>query len=419
MRFSPKLVGSAFALLLIAAGTAAAILLLGDKTTRHESRVTKRTPKVAPKPPAPKPAEPEADWTTYGFDSGRTHVAPASKLRPPYRRLWAVHDPTFFEFPPVVSHGRLYIGTHGGRVLAVGTKTGRIVWQRGFGRCIAASPAVAGRLVYVALMSRAPCTEDGGGGLVALDSASGRVRWRAAAGVVESSPLVVGRTVYVGSWDHHVYALDARTGHVRWRFRTGDRVKAGPAWAHRTIYVGSYDGRMYALAARTGALRWSSEGGRFYATPAVAYGKVYAGATDGVIYAYDADGGRLAWSTPTGSFVYAAAAVWRGTVYVGSYDHSFYALDAETGARRWSRDVGHPISGAPTVLDGLVYFSTCGSCSQYESDPEARHSYAVDARTGRFVWSFPDGEYSPVVSDGRRVYLVGFTTLYGLAAESP
>jgi outer membrane protein assembly factor BamB len=303
-------------------------------------------------------------------------------------------------------------------MLAVAAESGRVVWQRGFGSCIAASPAVAGRLVYVALMGPQPCTEDGGGAVVALDSASGRIRWRASVGVVESSPLVVRRTVYVGSWDHNVYALDARTGNIRWRFETGDRVKAGSALAHATLYVGSYDGRMYALDERTGALRWSSEGGNFYATPAVAYGKVYAGATNGVIYAYDVEDGRLAWSAPTGSFVYAAAAVWGNTVYVGSYDHTFYAFDAQTGSRRWSRDVGHPISGASTVLDGLVYFSTCGSCSQYESDPEARHSYAVDARTGRFVWSFPDGEYSPVVSDGRRIYLMGFTTLYGLAAKS-
>ena len=185
-------------------------------------------------------------------------------------------------------------------MLALDARTGQILWQRGFGRCIAASPAVKGRVVYVALMGRAPCTEDGGGGVVALDSASGRTRWRASVGVVESSPLVARHTVYVGSWDHHVYALDAQTGRVRWRFQTGDRVKGGVALARGAVYVGSYDERMYALDAATGALRWSSEGGRFYATPAVAYGKVYAGATNGVIYAYGADTGRLAWSSATG-----------------------------------------------------------------------------------------------------------------------
>ena len=70
---------------------------------------------------------------------------------------------------------------------------------------------------------------------------------------------------------------------------------------------------------------------------------------------------------------------------------------------------------APTVLGSLVYFSSCGSCSSYESNRNARRTFAVDAVTGRLAWSFPDGEYSPVVSDGIRVYLTGYTTLYALA----
>ena len=116
--------------------------------------------------------------------------------------------------------------------------------------------------------------------------------------------------------------------------------------------------------------------------------------------------------------MYAAAAIWRGTVYVGSYDHHFYRLDAATGAVRWSFDAGHPISGAPTVLDGLVYFSTCGSCSAQESDARARRTYALDARSGRLVWTFPDGEYSPLVADSGRAYLTGFTNVYALAPSS-
>ena len=30
------------------------------------------------------------------------------------------------------------------------------------------------------------------------------------------------------------------------------------------------------------------------------------------------------------------------------------------------------------------------------------------------AWRFPDGQYSPVVSDGKRVYLMGDSVLYGL-----
>ena len=103
--------------------------------------------------------------------------------------------------------------------------------------------------------------------------------------------------------------------------------------------------------------------------------------------------------------------------YVGSYDHRFYALSQATGAVRWSFNAGAPISGAPTVLDGLVYFSTCGSCSSYESNAHDRRTFALDARTGRLVWRFPDGEYSPVIADRERVYLTGYTHLYALVPK--
>jgi outer membrane protein assembly factor BamB len=113
--------------------------------------------------------------------------------------------------------------------------------------------------------------------------------------------------------------------------------------------------------------------------------------------------------------VYSPAALAGGLAYIGSYDHRLYALSQATGRVRWTFDAHAPISGAPTVLDGLVYFSTCGSCSQFESNPKARRTFAVDARTGRLAWRFRDGEYSPVIADRDRLYLTGYTTLYGLA----
>jgi len=372
------------------------------------------------------PARRQLPWPTYGVDPQRTHFGAGLKIRPPFRTLWKVFaDWSFIEFPPVIGYGRLYLGTNHGRVLALDARTGRVAWRREFGRCIASSPALKSGVVYVALMAPAPCEHLGrgaGGMLVALNARTGNVLWRFRAGVIESSPLLVRGLVYFGSWDHRIYAVDVRTHRARWVFATGGEVKSGVAFAHRTIYAGSYDGRVYALDASSGRLRWSAAAergltgrGRFYATPAVAYGRVFVGATDGLVYAFGARSGRLLWARRTGSFIYGAAAVWRGTVYVGSYDHRFYALDAATGAVRWSFAAGHPVSGAPTVLDGLVYFSTCGSCSSQESDARARRTFALDARTGRLVWTFPDGEYSPLVADPSRAYLTGFTNVYALA----
>jgi outer membrane protein assembly factor BamB len=55
------------------------------------------------------------------------------------------------------------------------------------------------------------------------------------------------------------------------------------------------------------------------------------------------------------------------------------------------------------VLDGVVYFST------FEEK-----TFALAARTGTLLWTFPDGKYAGVVADRDRLYLVGHARLYGL-----
>jgi outer membrane protein assembly factor BamB len=366
---------------------------------------------------APRPSHPAFTWPVYGFDPARTHSAPL-RLRPPFRTLWKVYgDSSFIEFPPVLAGGRLFFGTNHGRVLAVQAALGRIAWHRQFAGCIASSPAAVNGVVYIGFMDPPPCNGAAQSFLAALDARDGRTLWRFRAGVIESSPLVAGGRVYFGSWDRRVYALEARTGRLQWSFSTGDRVKGGVALAGRTVYAGSYDGYLYALDARHGGLRWRAGGGRLgglYATPSVAHGRVFVSSTNARVYAFSLSGNEL-WSVRTGSYVYSPAALAGASAYVGSYDHRLYALSQATGRIRWTFDAGAPISGAPTVLGGLVYFSTCGSCSSYESNPRARRTFAVDAATGRLVWRFLDGEYSPVIADRERLYLTGFTSLYGLA----
>jgi outer membrane protein assembly factor BamB len=266
-------------------------------------------------------------------------------------------------------------------------------------------------------MDPPPCSGTAPSFLAALDARTGRTLWHFRTGVVETSPLLAEGRVYFGSWDHRVYALEARTGRLDWSFATGDKVKGGLAFARRTIFAGSYDGRLDALDATSGRLRWTAGDGALgglYATPSVAKGRVFVGSTNGRVYAFAAASGKLLWSIPTGGYVYSPAALAVATSYVGSLDHRLYALSQTTGRIRWTFDAGAPISGAPTVLGGLVYFSTCGSCSSFESNARARRTFAVDARTGRLVWRFPDGEYSPVIADRERLYLTGFTSLYGL-----
>jgi outer membrane protein assembly factor BamB len=376
--------------------------------------------RTAAAPPATAAHAPRAQdrtelWPTYGVDAQRRGVARGTKVRPPFRIAWVLDAGSLIEFPPVIAYSRLYLGTNHGRFVAVAPENGRIVWRREFGRCIAAAAAASHRVVYVSLMGASPCSANTDGFLVALRAETGRELWRFRAGPIESSPLVSNGVVYVGSWDRHLYAIDAASGHASWAFATGDKVKGGAALAYGTVYFGSYDGRLYALDARTGHLRWSADAGAsIYATPSIANGRVFVGTLGGAISAFDARTGRLLWKARTGSYVYSSAAVWRGSVYAGSYDHRLYALDAAAGRVLWSFAAPGPVSGTPTVVAGLVYFATCAVCIAGQTRLGTQRTYALDARTGRIIWTFPRGNYTPLVADAARAYLVGYQRLFGL-----
>lgn len=369
-------------------------------------------------------------WPTYGGDPQRTHVAPFEH-RPPFKRLWVVPAAHFLEYPPVVAYGRVYLPQQKGRFFAINPENGNVLWSKSFRRCSPASPTVYKGLVYQPYMHALPCRKHQAGArgfVVAMRYRGGREVWRFHAGAIESSPLVVDGRLYFGSWDRRVYALNARTGKKLWSFETDDRVVGAPAYLNRTIYVGTNGGHLYAIAARTGRLRWRAASftrlGRreyFYATPTVAYGRVYIGNTDGIVYAYGATTGRLLWAQRAGTYVYTAAAAWRRTIYVGTFDGYVVAFDAATGRERWRYNAPGSMIGAPTVLGGLVYFSICGTCGR---NAERRvefgrpRTFALDARTGKLVWQFRDGKYSPIVADSKRVYLVGRTRLYAFRARN-
>jgi outer membrane protein assembly factor BamB len=53
--------------------------------------------------------------------------------------------------------------------------------------------------------------------------------------------------VYIGSYDHHVYALNASTGALLWGHPIGYLVRSSPAVANGVVYVGSRDGKVYAF----------------------------------------------------------------------------------------------------------------------------------------------------------------------------
>jgi outer membrane protein assembly factor BamB len=366
-----------------------------------------------------KPKKPKTlDWPIYGYDQARTRYLPVKSLDPPFgSSLWSFQSGKLLEFQPIVVRGSVYFMDKDGMFYALNARGGRVLWKRKIGKLNASSPAYRdGRLFAVNLEPNQA---------VALDARKkGRVLWRAPLpGRSESSPLIHNGKVIFGCESGDIFALDEKTGKVRWTVETGGAVKGAVAYHKGTLFATNYAGEVWAVDAGNGRVKWQSEtqgggfgfGGGVYSTPAVAYGRVYLGGLDGRVYSFVEKTGELAWSHSTGAEVYSSPAVadtphTPPTVYIGSQDKRFYALDAKTGEVRWDRPMNGHVLGSPSVVGSTVYVSVIG--------PNIGTSgYAV--KKGQKVFYSDQGEYNPVISDGRRIYLTGYSTIRAFKPITP
>jgi outer membrane protein assembly factor BamB len=414
-------------LLVVAVGVVAAVVLTsqpGD-VSNPGVQFTQEPPPSGPAPQVPKGKHPMDDgfaWPDYHYTKARTGFLPLNEpLRPPFVKQWSVTGRILLEFTPVICRRSLYLLKNNGALYRISRLTGKVKWKKKLGYLAASSPACSGGTVYATLLERGKGIH--AGRIVALDTKDGRTRWsRKIPSRAESSPLIASGRLYFGSEDGTVYALRASDGAIRWRYRAGGAVKSGLALADGKLYFGDYAGKVTALRRTDGHRIWRSSAagsafglrsGNFYATPAVAYGRVYIGSLDGFVYSFGSADGKLAWRHKTGGFVYSSPAVADvagvgPTVYAGSYDGKLYAFDARSGSVRWTHSTGGKISGGPVVIGDLVFYSNLSR----------RSTGAVGAATGRLMWSIGSGGFNPAISDGRRLYIVGYSSLFMLSSPA-
>jgi outer membrane protein assembly factor BamB len=115
---------------------------------------------------------------------------------------------------------------------AVDIKTKRILWLFETDHSpMFARPLVTDMMVYLGAGYRDPH-------LYALDTATGKEQWRFDVGGMDTSPVLVGDTIYAAAESKMLYAIDAVTGRFRWRIRLsgqGDGLSVSPD--RRTLLV--------------------------------------------------------------------------------------------------------------------------------------------------------------------------------------
>jgi len=347
------------------------------------------------------------EWPYFGRVPERTHYVQQAPT-PPFKVAWRHNEGNLLEFPPVLGGGDLFILDKLGKLSAFDTDDGSIVWRHQLQGVTVSGPAYADGKVFVNRQNRT---------FYAFDANSGKEEWHFnTSSTLQSSPLVVDGTVYFGSDNGTVYALDADSGKQQWSFKAQGPVKASPSLSSGTLYFGDYDGNIYALDASDGKQDWKTDttslppggGGGFFSSPAIAFGKLFEARDDGTVYALDLNG-KLSWQKDTGKPVYGSPAVAevRGTppsVYIGGTSGKLFALGASDGKVRWTYPVGGPIPGTAVVVNELVFTSSF----------KDQRTFGVNARTGKKEYEFPADGYTPAITDGQRVYLVGFEAVYGL-----
>ena len=249
------------------------------------------------------------------------------------------------------------------------------------------------------LLGLAPDVQDGlvvaasaGGDVVAVDSNTGKVKWRHHVRAhLSGGPAIGDGTVAVGSRSGQVYALDASTGKLRWKQYVGSPVIVSPAVADGMVVVNTLAGDVVGLDAKTGNSQWKqneqapSLSLRVATQPLIANGVAYAGFADGTAMAINASSGKQLWrkriaAGQGGNLVADMVDVGRqmafasGDIYIATYQGKLAAVAGSGGQIIWDRDLS---SYTGVTLDGVHL---------YASDAQGR-VHAFDLITGVPVWT--------------------------------
>lgn len=221
--------------------------------------------------------------------------------------------------------------------------------------------------------------------VVALDAASGKVRWKTRRGKgnqAYTTPLLIdvgGRSQVISPGAHHAYAYDPKTGKELWHIEYGDGFSnvPRPVYAHGLVYICS-------------------------------------GFFQPVLFAVRPDGSgnvtrsHVAWSHTRAVPLTPSPVVVGDELYMVSDNGIATCLDAKSGKPNWQQRIGGNHSASPVAADGRIYFlSEEGECTVIAPSKEYREL----ARS-----TIGERTLASIAVSGKALYLRGDRHLYRLEA---
>lgn len=195
-----------------------------------------------------------ADWPTLRGDA--RHIGYSDvQLRAPFHLAWVRHfdnERLGTAMEPIVARDRVFVATHAGNLYALDARDGRALWRFGAAGPFLHSPAAGEDRVVAASAD---------GYVYALTASRGAPRWRAGPfpGGFSASPLIDGGSVFIGSRGGEFLAIDLASGTVRWKQTLDVPIRQTAAAAGGQVFVCAEDLRVRAFDANSGKITWTSE----------------------------------------------------------------------------------------------------------------------------------------------------------------
>lgn len=237
-----------------------------------------------------------------------------------------------------VRHGdAAYVVTERDQVVALALDDGASLWR--VERAAPSGFTIAGR-AGLTLHEGRLITAFSDGTIMSIDPSDGDADWVVETAVdvprregegnrildVDTTPVVIGDTIYVGSFSAGLYALDAQSGTLRWRDAelTG---AVGLAHADGRLLVASADRGLVCLDPVTREVFWTRAQERGAPSPpTITDGLVLVGESEGSFLALDIRQGREVARIDSGQGFSAAAAATGGRGFVLSNGGTLYAF---------------------------------------------------------------------------------------------